>query len=203
MSARLLVTLVLAASAAWVEAAAEPVSWRHGWSLTGLAGPLTTRDSSEIFFGAEWDTVAGSAGLAVSKEAFRWADRASFEVEGQVFQRVGGMELWEASALAVARWRDFPWNDRLSTSLAAGYGPSYASDVPASVLDGDGDLPGWLGMLMVEASFAPSEDSAWALVARYQHRSSTFGLFGGNGSQDETTAVLLGVKWRFGGRRDG
>lgn len=165
----------------------------EGWSIAGFAGPWSNTDSSEIFFEQEWRTDSWAVGVAGGKELMRWGDRFALETELQAVRHVAGENHWVFSGLAVARWLDFPWNERVETTAAFGYGPSFATTDPGSGSDsGDGKL---IAGVMLEFTFAPP-DADWAGLIRYQHRSSSFGVLG-NGQQDEGTGPMLGLKYLF------
>jgi len=165
----------------------------EGWSLTAFVGPWSNNESSEIFFEQKWRSDSWSVGFAGAKELVRRDERFALEAELQAVRHVVGENHWVFSGLAVARWLDFPWNDRLTTTAAVGYGPSFATTDPGSGTDsGEGRL---IAGVMLELTFAlPNAD--WAGLIRYQHRSSSFGLFG-NGQQDEGTGPMLGLKYQF------
>ena len=61
----------------------------------------------------------------------------SFELEGQVGKWFGDQHNLEFNLPVVMRWSKFPWNNYVSTSLAFGLGPSYASKEPAAEIDRD------------------------------------------------------------------
>lgn len=92
-----------------------------------------------------------------------------------------------------ARWRAFPWNAWIPTSVAFGIGPSYATDIPAEEVARDGDsarlLLYWVAELEVGLPERP-----WSVLARLHHRSTAYGLFAEDGGSN---FVTLGLRWRL------
>jgi len=167
--------------------------WQEGWALSAFGGPLTSKDSNEIFLKGEWSTDAWIVGFAVTKSLFSISPAFTVEGEAQTVRRFSGQSLSEFSGLVIGRWH-MPISDRLKTDLAFGVGISYATGTGDD--PGDDDPSKVMGMLMIELALKPVD---WALgpFVRYQHRSSTFGLFGNDGIYDESTSFSVGVKWSF------
>lgn len=165
----------------------------EGWSLSAFAGPWSNNASSEIFFEREWRSDSWAIGAGAAKELMRWDDRFALEAELQAARHIAGESHWVFSGLVVARFLDFPWNEHVETTAALGYGPSFATTDPGSDTDsGEGRL---IAGVMVELTFAPP-DSNWAGLIRYQHRSSSFGVFS-DGQQDEGTGPMVGLRYQF------
>ena len=174
--------------------AQESGNWlSRGWSISGFAGPWTNTESSDIFLEQEWRTDSWIIGLAGGKELFRWNNQLALEAEVHVVRHVAGESSWAVAGLAVARWLDFPWNDTVDTTFAAGFGPSYSTGEPTDVEVEDAAQ--LVAGLFLELTLGPP-DAGWSGVIRYQHRSSAFGLFG-DGAQDEGTGPVFGMKYRF------
>jgi len=167
----------------------------RGWTASALVGPWSNNDSSDIFLEQEWRTDSWAIGVAGGKELIRWDERLALEGELHAFRHVAGEDHWIFGGLLVARWLQFPWNDKVATTAAFGFGLSYSTEDPrrGSGADAASQL---LAGLFVEATFArPNSD--WAVLFRYQHRSSVFGLYGGEGAQDEGTGLMLGIQYSF------
>lgn len=104
--------------------------------------------------------------------------------------------LWEWNPYFIFRWRDFPWNHKVLTTIGVGEGISWASHVPQQEIDSE-DEPGYsrklLNYLMTEITFSLPNHPEWQVMYRLHHRSGVFGLYapGTVGS----TAVGMGVRY--------
>lgn len=131
-------------------------------------------------------------GVALSRE-LAGTGRGALEAEVQGVRHFGEQGHWETNAALVARWRSFPWNRRLPTSVAFGIGPSYASKVPAEEVARDASsarlLLYWVAELEVGA-----RDGPWSGLARLHHRSNAYGVFAEEGGSNWLT---LGLRRRF------
>lgn len=93
----------------------------------------------------------------------------------------------------VARWRRFPWSERLATTAAFGLGLSYATELPIMERTLEGDSEQLLVHWFAELTAGP-RSSAWALSLRLHHRSDGLGLMGERGGMN---ALGLGVRVAF------
>jgi hypothetical protein len=114
----------------------------------------------------------------------------SLEWEINAVKHWGIQDHWEFNLALAGRWHDFPWNDKVSTSVAWGLGPSYATEVPK--LEGE-DSQKWLAFWYLELTLAPL-GSQWSGLFRLHHRSDVFGLLGDAESAD---ALTLGVRYAY------
>ena len=120
-------------------------------------------------------------------------DYWAIEAEGQLARHFGRNHHWEGNALLVGRWRAFPWDDAVPTSLAFGIGPSLASEVPNEERARSGGSAAFMLYWMAEVEAGPA-DSSWSGIARLHHRSSGYGLFAERGGSNWLT---LGLRHRF------
>lgn len=111
------------------------------------------------------------------------------------------IDIYEAAFFANLRWSNFPWNERLTTTIAIGWGVSYTSDITANEVedeentDPDEGPQRWLNYLSVEYGFALPKYPQWQLFYRLHHRSGAFGLFAAN---DVGSNVMgLGLRYQF------
>ena len=166
------------------------------WAVTLYGARLNnyTLDKTLIFRARYTDSYVGV--LALSWRAFSFRRYLDIELEGQVGKHFGGgQDNWEVNALPVVRWRYFPWNDYLRTSVALGTGVSWALGTP--VLEGSG-VPHpsrVLGYVMFEVAASLPKWPNWAVVARLHHRSAMGGLIGNN--QCASNAIGFGIKYVF------
>ena len=123
-----------------------------------------------------------------------YGDKASFEIEGQIVKHFNIQTHWELNALVAARWEAFWWDDVLDTSVAWGFGPSFATDEPEIELEYKGDTSRFLIYWMGELAVALPDYPRAALILRIHHRSNAFGLVADKGVSN---SLALGLKWRF------
>lgn len=166
------------------------------WAIAGSLG-IGTDGGIEDFPGLQADfNDAYMAGFAVSREVARWRDKAAFEIEGQINRHFNKQDHTESNLLLVGRWLDFPWNETLRTSLAAGEGVSYASSIPEIERErSPGNNAQLLNYIMLEAEVAPPDEEHWSFIARIHHRSGVFGLY--DGVSKGSNLVTAGVRYRF------
>lgn len=117
----------------------------------------------------------------------------SMELEGQIGKYFGDQKNWEMNLAVAGRWKRFPWQRRVNTSLAWGIGPSYATEVPRVETVLSGSSKQWLIYWFGEITLGPPK-SSWAGVLRIHHRSPGFGLFGTKGGAN---TLGIGLKYYF------
>ncbi len=175
-----------------------PSWWKTGWAITAFSGPLTSQTTSKIFSDADFEG-SGIVGLALSKKLVSvWNNQLDFEIETVAVQNFGKQTNFEIDPISiVARWRNFPWNKTLPTTIAIGDGLSIATEKPALEVKrrGANDTSKVLNYVMAEITISAPDLPNWALVARYHHRSGMFGAF--NGVHDASTAFTAGIKYWF------
>ena len=166
------------------------------FAVTVYGGRMTDGD-----FG---DTLTGQADFIdayVVVGAFSWTfaryldEALSFELEGQVGKWWGDQKNMEFNLPVAVRWRKFPWNHYVSTSLAYGIGPSYATKEPAAEIDEHDTTKKFLVYWFAELALGPP-NSNWAGVFRIHHRSGAFGLITDRGDGGSNT-LAAGLKYRF------
>lgn len=164
------------------------------WSITGFVGQWDDSRFGEIlsFRGGDFKS-AYIGGLALNRRlATSFDERVQWEAEGSVYRHWGRQHLWEGNLAIVGRWTQFPWDQYVNTSLAAGQGVSLASRPPRPV-EGD-DTRQFLNHLLVELEFAPPGDGPVSFVTRLHHRSGAFGLYGARAGSNY---INLGIRYRF------
>ena len=95
------------------------------WSMAALGGWMT--DSAAADFYTPWEIEFRDsylAGAAISRRLYRYRDLFDIEIEGQVVRHFGDADHWEFNVPIIGRWRRFPWDDSVDTSLAFGLGAS-------------------------------------------------------------------------------
>ncbi len=120
-------------------------------------------------------------------------DTWSIEAEGQVAYNFGDQDHWEFNVAGVPRWRSFPWNHRIETTLAFGLGLSWATEIPEMEVALEGESHRLLVYWVMELTLGPPK-GRWAASMRLHHRSPAFGLFGDDGGMN---APSLGVRYLY------
>ena len=184
----LLSTSIIAAPSAW---AAEPLN-----SLNVYAGRMTSNHWEDVFidtFNLDFvDSYFLAIGLA--RKVGEYRDKMSFEIEGQVVKHFDYMDHWEFNGLVTGRWKKFPWNDTIDTSLAFGLGPSFATDEPQVELDNNDETSKFLIYWMIELALGLPDYPQTAFIARLHHRSNAWGLINKDGGSN---GIGFGLKYRY------
>jgi hypothetical protein len=169
--------------------------WSRGYAVEGFAGAVTTRLTHEILLGTTTFNKGGLVAIAGSKELVDLG--CGFAIRAQLLadHRFDGLDYDEFAFMLGMEYSDFPWSKSWPTTLEVSTGPSYATRIPKIEDQSSGSPQRWLNAVGLELSITPSPESHWSIVGRYHHRSSAFGLYGGN--QDESTMFGAGIKYRF------
>ncbi|NBB68993.1 MAG: hypothetical protein GVY33_01510 [Alphaproteobacteria bacterium] len=168
------------------------------WGMLVYGGVLTAGDWKEALRPDRVEFEDSQlVGVGVSYTYARpWQQRIDLEVEGAVIKHFGLQEHVEFTAVPLAaRWRRFPWDAHLATSLGVGGGFSYAARPPAAEIEVGRQAEQLLFHWYIEAAAGPPE-RRWEAIFRLHHRSGGFGLLapqGGSGSD----FLTLGVRRRF------
>jgi hypothetical protein len=166
------------------------------FAVTVYGGRMTDGDFGDALTGqADFIDAYVVVGALSWTFARYFEDALSFELEGQVGKWWGDQHNVEFNLPLVIRWSRFPWNQYLSTSLAYGLGPSYATKEPAAEIDEHDTTKKFLVYWFGEIAFGPP-DSNWAGVFRIHHRSGAFGLIADRGEGGSNT-LAVGLKYRF------
>ena len=166
------------------------------FAVTVYGGRMTDGDFGDALTGqADFIDAYVVVGALSWTFARYFEDALSFELEGQVGKWWGDQHNVEFNLPLAIRWSKFPWNHYVSTSLAYGLGPSYASKEPAAEIDEHDSTKKFLVYWFGEIAFGPP-DSNWAGVFRIHHRSGAFGLIADRGEGGSNT-LAVGLKYRF------
>ncbi len=166
------------------------------FAVTVYGGRMTDGDFGDALTGqADFIDAYVVVGALSWTFARYFEDALSFELEGQVGKWWGDQHNLEFNLPLAIRWSKFPWNRYVSTSLAYGLGPSYATKEPAAEIDEHDTTKKFLVYWFGEIAFGPP-DSNWAGVFRIHHRSGAFGLIADRGEGGSNT-LAVGLKYRF------
>ena len=197
--------LSCAALAFWWLTAAMP-AWaappegapRRDNGVAILAGIFSPDVFSDIV-STPWDTRTDSIYLlsgSYNRRLTTVLDHLDIEVEGGIGRRFGDNNSAEAYAALGLRWRQFPWNDFLTTSFAVyPIGPSYVANLSPAEVSKDGRSAHWLNYFSIELTFAAPSTPQFEVLFRLHHRSGVFGLI--EGSTNGADFLSVGARYRF------
>ena len=205
-----LVVLCLLIAWAAPAAAADWLEWRPiqgpcngDCGVAGYFGWYVEEGMSDVFISnpetpLTW-TYAGDhllAGAVTRRIATLWR-HVEVEPEFGVGQRMGKQHETEIWGAVFFRWRGFPWDDRLITTVAISTGMNYATDISNEeqdrARDGKGDR--WLHFFSPEITFALPSRPDVELLFRMHHRSGVFGLVSDAWGGAQYASV--GLRFRF------
>lgn len=176
-----------------------PSWWEKGWNASIFGGIMTNKNNSDFFTGDMKIRDAYPIGFGVGKKMANLSkDQLDFEMEANFVQYTGDQTHQEIQPFVfILRWIDFPWNDHVKTSFAAGDGLSVATEKPKLEVKerGSSDSNAVLNYVLLELTFADPDTPELEGFIRYHHRSGVFGTF--NGTWDAATAFMIGAKYHF------
>ena len=196
------ISLILLCALALVIAIPRPAaagrSARAGydWAATLYYGVLTEATLGEMSrFDVEFDTDFTYLALALTRKITEVGPHLNLEGEGIIVKYMEGQDHLELDALVALRWLSFPWNRHLDTTVAAGLGLSYATELPPYEVRNKGESEKFLSFLLFELTAGIPKIPQWDLVMRVNHRSGAFGLF--DGMKGAMNSLAFGLKFRF------
>lgn len=135
--------------------------------------------------------------VAVSSVLKNPTTSRSCELEAQFGKHFDGQNHAETNLAVFHRWRRFPWNHGVRTTMAIGSGLSYAFEDPPfeaanTSNDGTTRLQFYLGLA---ATLAPPAWEHFSFLLRIHHRSTVGGLFGGVDSG--SNYLSLGGRYQY------
>jgi hypothetical protein len=192
--------------------AAEFIDWRwRSWdqpcegdcAFTIFAGRHVIDSMMDLFVTdprGPWDYEygpGGMVGVAFSRQAATLFGRISVDPEIGIAKRFGNMDEMEFWGAIYLRYSDFPWSERLRTSVGLSTGINIATGVSEFERNRAKDDIGARVMhyFAPEITFGLPEYPDIDLVFRFHHRSGAFGLFNrvGGGAHYAT----VGVRFHF------
>jgi hypothetical protein len=197
---------LLAVAAAADERPSNPTGWAllspcaANCALAVYAGTYVEDSMADVLFfeptfPTGWDFTAGDRliGLALSRHAATlW--RIDVEPELGIGQRLDQdvTEIWIA---LYGRYRGFPWDRYLVTTMALSTGLNYASAYSEEEIERTGETSGYRVMhfFSPEVTFAHPDNPGLELLFRFHHRSGAYGLFNdvGGGAHYGTVGLRL------------
>ncbi len=179
--------------------AAEPEAPPRRDNGIAIMGGIFSPDVFSDIVLSPWDTRTESIYLlsgSYNRRLTTVLNHLDIEVEGGLGRRFGENNSAEAYAALGLRWRQFPWNDFLTTSFAVyPIGPSYVAKLAPVEVSKDGRSANWLNYFSVELTFAAPSMPELEVLFRLHHRSGVFGLI--NGSTNGADFLSVGARYRF------
>lgn len=190
--------LCLALPVCETAAAADPQAAETGrWQLAVYAGRFTETRFLEVVRLETRFRDSEIAAVALTRRLSDWGPWVRWESEVQAAVHWGLQDHAECNAAILLRWKRFPWNDLLTTTVALGIGPSFASSTPRLERERHERTSRQLLFMPFEIT-AGSPRRAWALFLRVHHRSGAFDIVSrGGGSNLVAAGVRVGGQQMF------
>jgi hypothetical protein len=122
-------------------------------------------------------------GIEYSRAFYR-QEYLDLEWAGHLAKHFEKLQLFEIDVLAILRWKWFPWNNMIKTSLGIGEGLSLATGHPSSESVSQSIEKPLLNYLWLDIRFEIPSLPDWGLDFTLHHRSGVYGLFGASGGSN-------------------
>lgn len=135
--------------------------------------------------------------IALSRKIGSLWGRIDLEPEVGIAQRFDVQHETEIWGAVYFRYGDFPWNDRVKTTMGVSVGLNYASDVSPQEDERSKTGEGYRlqHFFSPEITFALPDNDKDELLIRFHHRSGVFGLMNDGGGASQY--LTIGVRHRF------
>lgn len=146
----------------------------------------------------DWQTLDSTlVSGAFNREILVYDDLWAFETEFGLGKRFGRQTEWETWAALYFRWKAFPWNDYLRTTIGISTGVNYASGVSEIEREkSPRNQSKTLHYLSPEITFGLPSQPNLDLVFRFHHRSGgNLGVFNNTGGGSQYQTVGLRYRW--------
>lgn len=187
-----------------------------GWSFFSPFGPCQMNCTATVFVGryistpmtdifikfktAPWDWKTKDSTLlsgAFNRELVTYSDLFAFEGELGAGKRFGEQKEGEFWGAIYFRWKKFPWNDYIRTTVGVSTGINYATDISRIEREKSEDHQSKvLHYLSPEITFGLPDREDLDLVFRFHHRSGgNLGVFNKTGGGSQYQTVGLRYRW--------
>lgn len=173
---------------------------RGDCGFTFYGGTLVNTPMTEIFTTKhqmpwQWDWKSSYlVAASLSREVVAYRDWVAIELEAGAGKRFGLLQEGEFWGAAYLRWKLFPWNDYVRTTVAVSTGLNYATEVPAyERMRTKGPGNRLLHFLSPELTLGLPSMPDLDLVFRFHHRSG--------GKLDVFNGTSGGAQYGTGGFR--
>lgn len=154
-----------------------------------------------------WDWEWADSGIiaaALSRPVVSFSHYADIEAEVGAAQRFGQTSSPEVWGALYFRWKEFPWNDTVKTTVAVSTGLNYAFKLDRLEVAqaGNGEGSKLLHFMSPEVTFALPEKPDLELVFRFHHRSGGKNFLLGdtkifNSTSGGAQYGTVGLRYRF------
>lgn len=166
------------------------------WFLYGYRGKWTDNRYGDILLRGRLEPRASYLWtLGGGRTLYRAGESLDLELEANVTRHTGMQDNFEFNAAVSVRWRKFPWDQFINTTVAHGMGPSVAFGQPYIERLGTENTDRMLVYLQTEVTFSyPGRHSRLQALLRLHHRSGGFGLLTRDSGSNFTT---VGLRYRL------
>jgi len=167
------------------------------WSIFLYGGRWSSNRIGEIIQGRTEFAASNVYAIGLARTLRHLTRDLILEGEKNIALHSGKQSHPEVNATLSLRYKSFPWDDWINTSLAYGLGVSYAFSPPAVEEKPDKSPSRILIFMPVELTFAPSPrttQSTWESFLRIHHRSGAYGVVSDARGSNFITG---GVRYRF------
>lgn len=168
----------------------------EAWSIAVFAGPGTHNNSTAVFLQGDWRTDFGMAGVALTRDLGQLPAHWKVQAEGYAGLQFPeeGSTTGELDLFLALRREGLLRFGPHRLDFAAGYGPSWLTKAPEQ---DDVARNLFLSGVFVELALSLRPDGPWQALLRWQHRSSTFGLYSDDEVVTASNAFVLGLRRSF------
>lgn len=168
----------------------------RNWSVFAYGGKWSNNRIGEILQGTTRLRSSYVWVCGVSRTLHRFSESLVMEVEVNAARHTGRQDHFEFNAATSLRWKSFPWDRYLRSTIAYGVGPSYAVRRPPIEQRSNRGPTHVLVSMPVEITFAPAAkyDLPWEMLFRVHHRSGAYGVVSDARGSNFVTA---GLRYRF------
>jgi hypothetical protein len=173
-------------------------------AITFYAGPFIEDSMADILLKSPqpplaWDYRGddGIVAVAASRRLATILGQIDLEPELGFGQRLGRQSEREIWAALFARYRGFPWDEHVVTTMALSTGFNYATGISAVERERADPAPGarLLHFFSPEVTFAHPSRPDVELIFRFHHRSGVFGLV--SETRGGAHYGTVGLRFRF------
>jgi hypothetical protein len=176
----------------------RPLQVDHPWSVMVYGGITANEDLGPVI--TLNFTASGESIYSVELAYVFYRNLFSeFQIAGNGAVRLAEDQnpVPEVDLYVMYRIIKFPWDNYITTTVAAGEGISYAFSAPYSEEKNNTHTEDFLDFLTFELTLGLPKYPDWQLVARIHHRSGMYGTFCPRSYNAGSNALGLGIRYSF------